>query len=86
MDMELIRLRSRVVALETMVIALSRSLACWQPSLAGSLQATSDELRARYRHLPNLDTPPEIADRVADDFPAAWDRLMQLVKRSDDRM
>ena len=81
MDIEVIRLKSELVALETLVIALTRSLASWQPSLASSLQATADELRKRYRHLPIMDSSPETADLVAAEFQQAWDRLMQLVVR-----
>jgi hypothetical protein len=81
MDMELIRLRSEVVALETLVVALTRSLAGWQPSLARSLNATAAELRERYRHLPIRDASPETADLVAAEFQGAWDRLIQLVQR-----
>jgi hypothetical protein len=83
MDMELIRLRSEVVALEALVIALTRSLAGWQPSLARSLNATADELRERYRQLPVRDSSPETANLVATEFQDAWDRLMLLVRRSD---
>jgi hypothetical protein len=81
MDIEVIRLKSELVALETLVVALTRSLASWQPSLANSLQATADELRERYRHLPIRDSSPETADLVAAEFQQAWDRLMQLVLR-----
>jgi hypothetical protein len=69
------------VALETLVIALTRSLASWQPSLANSLQATADELQERYRQLSIRDSSPEAADLVAAEFQQAWDRLMQLVLR-----
>jgi hypothetical protein len=62
--------------LETLVVALTRSLASWQPSLARSLRATADELRERYRHLPMRDSSPETADLVAAEFQEAWDRLM----------
>ena len=51
MDIEVIRLKSELAALETLVVALTRSLASWQPTLAKTLQATADELRERYRHL-----------------------------------
>ena len=81
MDIEMIRLKSEVVALETLVVALTRSLASWQPSLATSLQATADELRQRYRHLPIRDSSPETVDLVASEFQQAWERLMQLVLR-----
>jgi hypothetical protein len=85
MDIEVIRLKSELVALETLVAALTRSLASWQPSLAGSLQATAEELRQRYRHLPLRDSSPETADLLAAEFQGAWDRLMQLVLRPPDR-
>jgi hypothetical protein len=65
--------------LETLVVALTCSLASWQPSLAQSLQATAEELQERYRHLPIRDSSPEAADLVAAEFQQAWDRLMQLV-------
>jgi hypothetical protein len=81
MDIEVIRLKSELVALETLVVALTRSLASWQPTLPKSLQATADELRERYRHLAIRDSPPETADLVAAEFQQAWDRLMQLVLR-----
>ena len=58
MDIEMIRLKSELVALETLVVALTRSLASWQPSLDKSLRATADELRERYRHLPMRDSSP----------------------------
>ena len=83
MDIEVIRLKSELVALETLVVALTRSLASWQPSLAQSLRATADELRERYRHLPMRDSSPETADLVAAEFQEAWDRLMHLVVRPD---
>ena len=83
MDIEVIRLKSELVALETLVVALTRSLASWQPSLTRSLRATADELRERYRHLPIRDSSPETADLVAAEFQEAWDRLMQLVLRPD---
>jgi hypothetical protein len=83
MEIEVIRLKSELVALETLVIALTRSLASWQPSLASSLQATADELRERYRHLPMRDSSPETVDLVAGEFQEAWDRLMKLVLRPD---
>jgi hypothetical protein len=79
MDIEVIRLKSELVALETLVVALTRSLASWQPGLAKTLQATADELRERYRHLPLRDSSREMADLVAAEFQEAWDRLMQLV-------
>jgi hypothetical protein len=82
MDIEVIRLKSELVALETLVIALTRSLASWQPTLAKSLKATAEELRERYRHLPIRDSSPETADLVAAEFQQAWDRLMQLVLRA----
>jgi hypothetical protein len=81
MDIEMIRLKSELVALETLVVALTRSLASWQPTLAKSMQATAEELRERYRHLPILDSSPETAGLVAGEFEQAWDRLMQLVLR-----
>jgi hypothetical protein len=56
------------VALETLVIALTRSLASWQPSLANSLQVTADELRERYRQLSIRHSSPEAADLVAAEF------------------
>jgi hypothetical protein len=83
MDIEVIRLKSELVALETLVVALTRSLASWQPSFAESLRATAKELRERYRHLPIRDSSPETADLVAAEFQEAWDRLMQLVVRPD---
>ena len=83
MDVEVIRLKSELLALETLVVALTRSLASWQPSLAQSLRATAEELRERYRHLPMRDSTPETADLVAAEFQEAWDRLMQLVLRED---
>ena len=50
MDIEVIRLKSELVALETLVIALTRSLASWQPSLVQSLRATTSFLtRAKPR-------------------------------------
>ena len=64
-------------------LALTRSLASWQPTLAQSLRATADELRERYRHLPIRDSSPETANLVAAEFEQAWDRLMQLVLRQD---
>jgi hypothetical protein len=82
MDIEVIRLKSELVALETLVVALTRSLASWQPTLAKSMQATAEELRERYRHLPIRDSSPETADLVAAEFQQAWDRLMQLVVRA----
>ena len=82
-DIEMIRLKSELVALETLVVALTRSLASWQPSLDKSLRTTADELRERYRHLPIPDSSPETADLVAAEFQEAWDRLMQLVRRQD---
>jgi hypothetical protein len=82
MDIEVIRLKSEVLALETLVVALTRSLSSWQPTLAKSLKATADELRERYRHLPIRDSSPETADHVAAEFQQAWDRLMQLVVRT----
>ena len=85
MDVELIRLKSELVALETLVVALTRSLASWQPSLGNSLQATAEELRERYRHLPIIDSSPEMVDLVAAEFQQAWDRLMQLVLRPAER-
>ena len=81
MDIEVIRLKSEVVALETLVVALTRSLASWQPTFTKSLQATAEELRERYRHLPIRNSSPETADLVAAEFQEAWDRLMQLVLR-----
>jgi hypothetical protein len=81
MDIEMIRLKSELVALETLVVALTRSLASWQPTLAKSMQATAEELRERYRRLPILDSSPETTDLVAAEFQQAWDRLMQLVLR-----
>jgi hypothetical protein len=81
MDVEMIRLRSQVVALETMVVALTRSLGSWQPSLAGSLQATAEDLQERYRQLPLDDQSPEVKELSAAEFQRAWERLMQLVKR-----
>jgi hypothetical protein len=81
MDIEVIRLKSELVALETLVVALTRSLASWQPTFAKSLQATAEELRERYRHLPIRGSSPETADLVAAEFQQAWDRLMQLVLR-----
>jgi hypothetical protein len=81
MDIETIRLKSELVALETLVVALTRSLASWQPSLAKSLPATANELRERYRHLPIRDSSPETADLVAAEFQQPWDMLMQLVLR-----
>jgi hypothetical protein len=83
MDIEVIRVKSELVALETLVVALTRSLASWQPSLAKSLQATAEELRERYRHLPIQDSSAETANLVAAEFQQAWDRLMQLVLRPD---
>jgi hypothetical protein len=83
MDIEMIRLKSELVALETLVVALTRSLASWQPSLDKSLRATADELRERYRHLPMRGSSPETSDLVAAEFEEAWDRLMQLVLRQD---
>jgi hypothetical protein len=83
MDLEVIRLKSELVALETLVVALTRSLASWQPSLDKSLRTTADELRERYRHLPMRDSSPETAGLVAAEFQEAWDRLMQLVLRQD---
>jgi hypothetical protein len=83
MDIEVIRLKSELVALETLVVALTRSLASWQPSLAQSLRATADEMRERYRHLPIRDSSPETAELVAAEFEGAWDRLTQLVLRQD---
>ena len=44
MDVEVIRLKSELVALETLVVALTRSLASWQPSLAQSLRATAERV------------------------------------------
>jgi hypothetical protein len=81
MDIEMIRLKSELLALETLVIALTRSLKSWQPSLGASLRATAEELRERYRHLPIRDSSPETADLVSAEFQEAWDRLMQLVLR-----
>ena len=83
MNIEMIRLKSELMALETLVVALTRSLASWQPSLDKSLRTTADELRERYRHLPIPDSSPETADLVAAEFQEAWDRLMQLVRRQD---
>ena len=83
MDIEVIRLKSELVALETLVVALTRSLASWQPSLTKSLRATADELRERYRHLLIRDSSPETADLVAAAFQEACDRLMQLLLRPD---
>jgi hypothetical protein len=82
-DTEMIRLKSELLAVETLVIALTRSLASWQPSLDKSLRTTADELRERYRHLPMRDSSPETANLVAAEFQEAWDRLMQLVLRQD---
>jgi hypothetical protein len=82
-DIDMIRLKSELVALETLVVALARSLASWQPSLDKSLRATADELRERHRHLPMADSSPETADLAAARFQEAWDRLMQLVLRQD---
>ena len=82
MDIEVIRLKSELVALETLVVALTRSLASWQPTLAKSMQATAEELRERYRHLPIRDSSSETAGIVAAEFQQAWDRLMQLVLRA----
>ena len=81
MDIEVIRLKSELVALETLVVALTRSLASWQPTFAKSLQATAEELRERYRHLAIRDSAPETADLVAAEFQEDWDRLMHLVLR-----
>ena len=81
MDIEVIRLKSELVALETLVVALTRSLASWQPTFTKSLQATAEELRERYRHLPIRNSSPETADLVAAEFQEAWNRLMQLVLR-----
>jgi hypothetical protein len=81
MDIEVVRLKSELVALETLVVALTRSLASWQPTFTKSLQATAEELRERYRHLPIRNSSPETADLVAAEFQEAWDRLMQLVLR-----
>jgi len=83
LDIQVIRLKSELVALETLVVALTRSLASWQPSLTKSLRATADELRERYRHLPMRDSSPETVDLVAAEFQEAWDRLMKLVLRPD---
>jgi hypothetical protein len=83
MDIETIRLKSELVALETLVIALTRSLASWQPALDKSLRATADELRERFRHLPMPESPPGTSDLVAAEFREAWDRLMLLVLRRD---
>jgi hypothetical protein len=55
----MIRPKSELVALEALVVALTRSLASCQPSLAKSLQATAEELRERYRHLAIRDSSPE---------------------------
>ena len=83
MDIEVIRLKSELVALETLVVALTRSLASWQPSLTQSLRATAEEMRERYRHLPIRDSSPETAELVAAEFQEAWNRLTQLVLRQD---
>jgi hypothetical protein len=82
MDIELVRLRSEVAALETLVVALTRSLAGWQPGFPRSLQATAEELRQRYQYLPLLHVSPENAELVSADFQEAWERLMKLVQRS----
>jgi hypothetical protein len=83
LDIQVIRLKSELVALETLVVALTRSLASWQPIFTKSLRATADELRERYRHLPMRDSSPETVDLVAAEFQEAWDRLMKLVLRPD---
>jgi hypothetical protein len=79
----MIRVKSELIALETLVVALTRSLTSWQPSLGKSLRTTADELRARYRHRPIRDSFPEMADLVAAELQEPWDRLMQPVLRQD---
>jgi hypothetical protein len=79
MDIEFIRLRSELIALEALVIAVFRDMQRQDPALSPSLRVMASRTTEEYSRIPVKHPSPEIADLMAAEFQVAWERLLQRV-------
>lgn len=79
MNIEMIRLRSELVALEVLTVGVVRDLQRKEPALRPALQQLADRMTAQSDRLPVQANSAEEADLLASEFQEAWQRLMQRV-------
>lgn len=79
MDMELIRLKSEFLALETLMVAVLKSMQRSMPQFAESLRTSAQAATEQYRELPVKAQSPEESDLLAAEFQEALNRLLQRV-------
>jgi hypothetical protein len=75
-DIEMIRLRCKLHALESFVITLAKGMQLMHPAFAEALRATKDEWSAAYRQIPTKGETAEEAEVIKAAFLEAWERLI----------
>jgi hypothetical protein len=77
MDIEIIRLRSELIALEILTISTVRALQEAFPSFAQSLPMAGAGTSEQLRTLAVRHAPPEMSDLLTAELQEAWERLLK---------
>lgn len=79
MDIADVRLKCEFLALETLVVAVTRAMARGSPAFEQSLRETGNQALENYRLIAMPDRNPLEADLITGEFREAWERLLQRV-------
>jgi hypothetical protein len=78
-DIEMIRLRSELAALESLVIVMAKGMQGLSPRFAEGLRLSKDRAPKTHEQISTQAATPQEADLVANEFREAWERLIQRV-------
>lgn len=80
-ELQIIQLRSQILATQTVLIGLIRALARSSPNAKLSLRETVNNLRNQYSQMTIPGMPAEYSDLLAAEFQSALDDLIKLIEK-----
>ncbi len=79
MDIETLRIKSDIVALDILVTVLTKYLQVTDPLFTKLLRDATEHATNNFNQLTIKDYSPEEADLIAGEFQESWERLLKQV-------
>ena len=82
-ELQIIKLKSQILALETVVKMLCSALGRTFPSFLQSLHESGIRAKEKYSHMSLKGYPPEMSDLLAGEFQEAFDDLIKFITKEN---
>ena len=80
-ELEIVRLKAKILALETVLSTLFSALGRTFPSFSQSFRETGNAMKEEYSMLAVKGYPPELSDLLAGEYQEALDELLKFLNK-----